>query len=817
MITLQILPASGNANNFPFTGVLGVSDVIVRGRLVAALDERASGKPPEARRIAVRLVRVDGWEGKVSRETVRDVVDEKTLWTPEDGADAERFSPREYRFSLRVPHDTQGLSKMQFKVGACQASVTWRIEAYVDTVKDGRIEAQYSRPLSLVRHSTIPLLPRPYPHHSWSSTACANSPAPFDYDLRIPNEPFGVLEPVAVDTHFRLPPGSGVQIKSFKLWLRRDVTNLKSGAHVETVHEFAIDEEPEPAARRSRPPKRFASVFSRSSTSVTPSTTTTPPSEDERTLHGRTPSPPSDVEHPALAPHRFPIVAHDTVEVAEKGRFRMRIPGQGPHRWTVGETGESSVFRISFAIAGKITYKQRNGGSSTLDLAPVPVHVCAAVDSKLTRETSRTSMATTLVSRLGDRRNSDFALQLKFDRTSPGPTNPPLASPDAGIERRLSAAHLPRPSPIRPNQGRRMSEQSEGSGAPARTRVRRDPSAPLPVPNATIPSPSSESSTMPAVSRSSTVESFGPDTPSTMEFLTTPVVSAHLSPKLPSSFPHHPPSHSPQASRHGHRASRSSAARYRPRSAGSQRSSILGDSARSVSNLSIASLASVSSASSDPLRPMPPAGSSSTLLASADRMLGLSLGDEGTPMPGSPSLFAQREEEEADAPMLDYPVQSPHLPSPSPPSSPEPPSPMPNLAIASAFSNPFALDDSAPFGVGKEPPVIVPEMYVSPRHAARLAQARPSTAPAFSQSALPAGVVAPASPLAQHGADALPKHANLLLSPPMGEASMPSSRRGSLAPSSPGSSSAPGTRKGSIGVFISNILSRRGSKTVPAP
>lgn len=175
---------------------------------------------------------------------------------------------------------------------------------------------------------------------------------PFDYDLRVANEPFGVLEPLAVETHFRLPEASGVQIKSFKIWLCRDVINVKSGAHFQTTHDFAIEAD-EPS-RPGRSKKRLASVFSRSSSSVGPSATTTPPSEDDRALHGRTPSPPSDPESGALAPHRFPLSANDASDVVERGRFNVRIPGQGPHRWTVGETGQSSVFRISFALAGKV-------------------------------------------------------------------------------------------------------------------------------------------------------------------------------------------------------------------------------------------------------------------------------------------------------------------------------------------------------------------------------------------------------------------------------------------------------------------------------
>ncbi|GAA5939673.1 hypothetical protein JCM3775_002083 [Rhodotorula graminis] len=833
MITLQILPVSGNVNNFPYTGVLGVTDVVVRGRVVAGLDERASGKAPEVRCIAVRLVRVDAWDGKASRDVTKDVVDERVLWTPESGADAERLEPREHRFALRVPHDVVGLSKMQFKVGTCQASVTWRIEAYVDTVKVGRIEAQHSRNLSLVRHATVPLFPPDAVQRGWAASTSAASPVPFSYDLRISGEPFGVLEPLAVETHFRLPEASGVQIKSFKLWLRRDVTNLKSNAQFQTTHDFAI--ESDELVRPGRSSKRFASVFTRSSSSVGPSATTTPPSEDERTLHGRPPSPPSDPESSvALAPHRFPLFARETAEVVERGKFHVRVPGQGPHRWTVGETGESSVFRISFSLAGKISYKLRNGSSFSVDLAPLPVHVCAAIDPQLSRVSSRTSTAATLLSRLadrrGDRRTSGFALELKFDRSSPGPPPSPLASPDAGLDRRLPTAPLPHLTCRRPHHGRRMSEHSDANDAPARTRVRRDPPAPLPLPNATMHSPSSVTSAPPGVSRSSTLETLGPITPSTMEFLVTSPEppsapsssSSHLAPRAPS-HPPFSPSHSPQMSRHSARSCRSSSARYRPRSAGSQRSSVLGDSSQSVSNMSIASVATASSTASDPLRSPPLAGSSSTLLGSADRMLGLSLGGGGASVEGlrtstsAPLLPAAEEGEDGDARMdlLDDP--SAHLASPSPPSSPEPP--LPVLApSSSSFRDPFAIDDSS------DAPPAEPDMYVSPRHA-RLASrpGRPSTAPAHCDARSASGLTAPASPplLSAYA----PQPETRLVSPPVVvvDASATGPSRASSASPGPTAATAGaavlpavGSRKGSIGVFISSILGRRGSRPLTA-
>ncbi|GJN94508.1 hypothetical protein Rhopal_007590-T1 [Rhodotorula paludigena] len=750
MLTLQILPAHGNVNNFSFSGILGVSDVVVRGRVAAGLDERASGKAPEVRRIVVRLVRLDAWDGKAFKQLNKEVVDEATLWTPADGADAERLQPSEHRFLLRVPRDAKGLSKMQFKVGACQASVFWRLEAYAETVKNGRIDAQQGRSLNLIRHASTSAFPADVFAHAWSSAPSSTSPVPFDYDLRIPNEPFGVTDAISVDSSFRLPANSGVTVKSFKLWLRRDVLNLKTGARFETTHEFAPEEEA-PVIR---------------------------PSHD-RKLHGRTPSPPSELEGPSPHPHRFPIVASDAVDVFERGRFRMRIPGQGPHRWTVGETGESSLFTVSFALVGKITYKLRSGGTSKIELPPVPIYVY--------------------------RRNSDFALQLKLGRTAPvNPSAPPLPSPSAICERRLSATHLPLPSPtrmspIRPCQGRRMSEHGEAHEAPARTRVRRDPPAPLPLPNNTLaPSPSQAT----PVSRSSTIETLGPDTPCTLEFLhtTSPPSPSHLSPKVPS-YSHFSPGHAPYPPRHGQRSSRSSG-RYRPRSAGSQRSSILGESARSVSNLSIASLASVSTKDSDALStrdlsvPLSSA-SSATMLASADRMTGLSLVEMAAPSDPAPAGIL----DDGDSAMLEALVQAPLQPSASPPVSPEPASPIPDVEIAdmAAFSNPFAavLAKTAMAGTADRSVsrAAASEMYVSPRDARRASRTDVPSPP----------LVAPSPRFAQVAE---------CLAPPLIEAkSADSSRRGSLAPVSPNPHS---QRKGSIGVFISNILGRRGSKSVPA-
>lgn len=187
---------------------------------------------------------------------------------------------------------------------------------------------------------------------------------------------------------------------------------------------------------------------------------------------------------------------------------------------------------------------------------------------------------------------------------------------------------------MRPSAGRRRSEQSEAFGQPAATRARMDEpkvkrrpaTATGVIPALSVPDPS----TMPnGLSPSSTYDSLGPDTPSTLEFLLTPIPTVTcdepISPPRTGSFPlanpvhrghHHHASSSPRPP--SSRSTRSLRQAYRPRSSGT---------------LSIASTASTASSMADSsprFREMsapPAATSSSTILESSHELLGLSLSD----------------------------------------------------------------------------------------------------------------------------------------------------------------------------------------------
>ncbi|KAK4330782.1 Proteophosphoglycan ppg4 [Rhodotorula toruloides] len=781
MLILSILPLSGNGNNwFPFSGTLGLTDIIVKGKVVASYDERASGKPPDVSSVVVRLVRVETCAGKSARE----VITEGTVWQAREGVEAEQLPLEDHRFCLTMPKETQGLSMMKIARGP---TVAWHVEARA-FLPAGKTVSAKSREMLLLRHSTISLDPSSSNSLHWSSSTDFDHVPPFDYSVRVLNRPLGGKSPLVAELELKPPRDGAVQLKHVDLRLQRRVTAVGTGK-VLITDDVDLQETDDSIA--------------------SPPSTTSLDTFYHHRLH-RTPSPPTDL--PRLTKANFPLLLSSASTMAQKGTLEWRIPHRGPYGWAIGESGTSALFRIDFALTGKITYKSGRVGEKTIQLRPYPVHVCCETPapplfSPLPSHLSPSRTATTL----GGRRSSDFALSLSFDRSIPtGPAKPPLPSPSATTERRLSAAHLPLlaqtvslPPPSRPSSGRRMSEQSEALDAPARTRLRREAPAPLPVQNATIPSPLSGSSTS-RVSRSSTIDSLGPETPTTAEFLASTTAPTHLSPKLPST------SHSTHVVRHVGRSPRSSL-RNRPRSSGSQRSSI-NDGARSTSNLSISSLASVTSYQSDQ-RSLTEYGGSATagaspLLASADGMLGLTLG-EATADPASSSSFAFFDGAAASS----SPHSRPFRGAPSPPPS-EPPSPVPHVAIAdlSAFRDPFAESSYTKQIKGATESAVDTEMYISPRSASSL-DSTSTRRPSFNSAAGAAAFV-PASPHSLSPPPSLQpppsprlKQSNVILT--ISSDSGGSSRRSSVHGGSGGPTS---SRKGSVGTLLTNLFSRRGSK-----
>ncbi|GAA5913877.1 hypothetical protein JCM6882_004385 [Rhodosporidiobolus microsporus] len=732
MLLLSIVRPHGNgaAGEFPYFGRFGLDDVRVRGKIRTGLDERAHRAPPLVKAVFVRIVCKERAWGK----EVRRVIDERRVWSAPEGMEYAVLEDGEYPFEMVVRADCGGPSKTETMSPPKGVEVKWRVETYAITRsekldkdgerKDSLVTGKATSELKLYRHSSVPLNPTSSSALEWSqttptaSTSTDTTPVPpFDYSIRIANQPFGPGTLLPVEVAFRLPPAAGTEVKSISWKLRRTTWNIPAAegeAPRSKIHDFDFEAVPLATANPSPPPSGSR----------------------------RTPSPPRP-------PISFPLASSPAAPVEITEAFGLRLIRNG---YTVGETIQSDLYRLSYELSAQIQYKTPSTGTTTLLLPRHLIHLNACSVAPIRRPLPPALVPLLL------RRNSDFAA-LPSSSSSARSTSsssraaaaaaagatstsslPASAAAAALSERKHSStSFLPLPSSGRPSSGRRMSEHSEVAlTEPARTRARRDPPVPIAVPGPglahhsspsssepPLPSPSSSSVPPlehPSVSRSSTVETLGPDTPNSMEFLITPITA--------SSRPHFPPVLSAQASSsvaanqqqlstsssaagphryshshahphsHARHSSRSSLTRHRPRTAESVRS-----------NLSIASLASIASGASSlsdrgaggggrSLRemsaPLPVTSSSSLLLAStSDGVLGLSLADSSTTTGAAPT-FAYTAPDEADGrgegedtPMATTPLP-PHLPSPSPPSSPELAPPIPHVSVLEDFRDPFA-------------------------------------------------------------------------------------------------------------------------------
>ncbi|GAA6034690.1 hypothetical protein JCM8097_001123 [Rhodosporidiobolus ruineniae] len=751
MITLTLVRPVGNAivgGHFPYAGVFGYSDVVVAGKVHCSIDNRASGIPPPVRAVHVRIRRIDQAFGGEKRILV---VDQALLWDAEreEGKRAAQLGQRDLPFRLVVPYGTEGPSHTKETSAGSVARFAWKLETFF-IGDDGRPGDTNSSDLLLIRHDTQPLIPPscrdlpssssstiPLPprYLSWTEnvgkpTSSSKHGLPFSCTVRLPNKPVSEAEQLVFDVEFQLPALKDFKIVSFEPTVRRTITALEGGR--DSVLNLDI----------------------RPNGSNTTAASGKGKENDPAALH-------------------FPLRADPHAPTTVSGTYSGYIHH---NRWKVGESCETETFKVQFQLSAKIKYKtKRSGYCHTLDFRPVHIVGNVLRDPPPFRK-ARPSFP--LLSNAPTRRNSDFAQHPLPPSSSASSSSSPLspAAPSVYLNPALAAIKDPRrhstatlqPVPFsgRPLSGRRMSEQSDSIAEPARTRARREPPVPIAVPalvhssasTSTSAASSPSAGTFPpdgsgSVSRSSTVETLGPDTPNTLEFLLSPA-GAPLArssglptfPARPSTAPsphphsqlhqlsppreyHHQPSTlslsasaGPGPHRHPHRTSRAAlgaSARHspssRPKSAGS---------ARSVSGLSISSFTSVTSAASGTserdrrsmreLSAPLPGASSPTVLESGSGIPSLSLAEPDSarldggpwstlPLPASPPLprFAYQPAflappvgaDEDDTVMVSRPSSS--SPSLSPPSSPEPSTPYPATSQLFAGVDPFAASSAA--------------------------------------------------------------------------------------------------------------------------
>ncbi|GAA5876456.1 hypothetical protein JCM3774_003781 [Rhodotorula dairenensis] len=575
MLVLRVLPPSGNPNNlFPYKGIWGLEPVSVSGRVGCTYDSRASGKPPLVKSVQVRLVRTEILKGK----TVRERMAEATVWTPPEGTDAVEVGQVELPFELRLPADVRGMSSMTMFP---TARVSYQVEASA-TLASGRKVTAESRNMHVARFSRVNMDPSSSGPISWSSSTMFDRVPPFEYSIQIPNQPFTPEDYLSVYISIHLPANAPapVQLKGFELSAKRQIYLVSTGAPSGPVESTPFQYESEIAtARTDRPSTRAARAVAKKAGEPDPF--------DSRTQTTMMMQVESTDPSPGLTqwdPRSFPMTLNPGETRSGVARLRMRE--RGFHAWSYGESGENDVFRVGFTLAAKFIVK-KGRSSESFKLKPKPIHVCSAEDyPAMPRPLVVASSGTTM--------SGYEAFEPTWPKVAPSScaSSCRCSSTDRQSDHRVdSSSQDPYSAPS--HRGRRLAENSEAVGAPARTRPRRDPPAPLRLHNAASSSRDSSGRR----SDSSTIDTLGPITPNTLD---TPGRPPSPSPSTRSSIrttQSHPAylTSPPSNSRCPSRLVRISHHRHRPRSIASGRASTVDSSSTSVSNISIVSYASVSS------------------------------------------------------------------------------------------------------------------------------------------------------------------------------------------------------------------------------
>ncbi|GAA6013436.1 hypothetical protein JCM10207_008844 [Rhodosporidiobolus poonsookiae] len=668
MLTLSILkPKSGNgaSGEFPFNGRFGVDDLRIDGVLSAHNDERSGGgcggkNRVLVRRVFVRLVRVVNCHG---RRSIKTVLAKQVIWTPPDGAAFAEIKLGQYDFSVWVTEGKEGLSYLRFSCHGKPVEVLYRLDCIAELHDGSILQGQNAFSVELARPPLFPLLPDSPYDLTWTEASPITikelkkeeerkpdrvvTPPPFDFELRVLNRPYGARANFLVDAVFSNFSSPDVVLKRIELILVRTTT-----------------------------------AFSESSEK--------PLFIDTELLYVPADDLPDDV---ASSSAELPF-GKAAGRKTQRGRLAYRMPTGG---YSVGETGSNELIQVDFTLTARVswTYTSNRWWQSdhSLLVEPVPVYIGAKLKNP-----------------------DDFSRPPRYaphmrPPVSRGPSvqslpNPPPPPYRFDARPTVSASNLALPHPpARASPGRRMSAYSEAISEPARTKPRRDPPGPLLASSLAAAAKAGSSGTPSlaspglSVSRSSTLSTLGPETPSTLEFAQSsaspPSAAARASPSShlhPHASPRHALPHPhPHSQPHAH------ARRARPRTAHSPRTATF-DAA-----LALARSAREQSA---PL----PSTSSALLLGSPDGRAGggglgaLSLVEDDEP--ASPSHAGEGEDAVfAYAAAMDPSVSA----TSTPPSSPDPDellSPPPPPSSATAFRDPFVVVDGRLSRAGVDEPAL---------------------------------------------------------------------------------------------------------------
>lgn len=373
MLDLSVTPKHGNAGGryFPHTGHLGVSPVVVQGRVATKLPPVCD--PLLVKSISLRIKCTEYRTGGAFEGDLQNTLWEQSqlLLAPPNGEKYINVGDWDQQFKMAIPIEaaTQGRSTMCIR----EYKVVWRMEVAIEHKPIHYVGTSITKAfaLNLQNHQAPPLRPlSPIPSLYIGSDAYVS-----EVRLCVPHGVFGPGDSFHVALQIK-PENPTTMIKKVTVVLERLITlvDTKSASRRDSFNDQL-------------PPKRR---HMHSSRSYSPTQSSKLSSILRRSLSPRPP-------FHRLRPDLHPLIDHSvqregqvirdkitesaSTEMSSEGAgFWCSLPMSLPRRtgkWALGETHQTGLVSISYQLRASITFKgdRRTSPSETFVLPAVPVIV----------------------------------------------------------------------------------------------------------------------------------------------------------------------------------------------------------------------------------------------------------------------------------------------------------------------------------------------------------------------------------------------------------------------------------------------------------
>ncbi|WVQ71013.1 hypothetical protein IAR50_000538 [Cryptococcus sp. DSM 104548] len=375
MLDLFLTPKHGNAGgrNFPHAGHLGVSPVVVQGKIITKLPSVVP-EPFLVRSIALRVKCTEFRPGGAFEGELQNTLYEQTqtILVPPEGDEYVSLGDWESPFRIVIPTDAaiKGRSSMTIR----EYKVVWRMEAVLEHKSIPYVGTGFTKAyaLELQNYQPPPLMPLspPSPLFIGSDTLCSR------VSIHVPHSVFGPGDSFDVAVQVR-PENPAVLVKKVSVVFERLIERVdpKSAARRESFngHSPSKRRHTQQSQTRAHSPTQ---TTSRLSSIIRRSLSPRPP------FH-RLPTDPNVREpEPPVEGH---VIRDKILETATTG-FEQDTHGAGqctlainlPRRtgkWALGETHRSGLVVMAYQLKVSITLKgdRRASASKSFTCPPVPI------------------------------------------------------------------------------------------------------------------------------------------------------------------------------------------------------------------------------------------------------------------------------------------------------------------------------------------------------------------------------------------------------------------------------------------------------------